>query len=214
MKKLLLLGAAMAVGTTALAQEYGRVLSSTPVMQQVEVPRQICSVQQVQVQPRKSGAGAAIGAIAGGALGNAVGAGGGRAAATLIGLVGGALLGNSIEGGQRGHTENLQRCETQTFLEAQPVAYNVVYEYAGRQYTVQTPTDPGHSIDVQVSPVLTGAQTLADPRFTYAQPPVVAAAPQPGVGRRDHGRAITPIVSRRDIWFNDANQDMADRQMR
>jgi len=214
MNKFLLLSAAMAAGGTAMGQDFGQVVSSTPILQQVAVPRQVCSVQQVQVQPRKSGAGAVIGAIAGGALGNAVGDGGGRAAATLIGLVGGALLGNSIEGGQRGRTDNVQRCETQTFYETQPVAYNVVYEYAGRQYTVQTPTDPGRTIAVQVSPVITAAQTLADPRYASTQQPVLAAAPPTGYGRRDHSRYAQPAVGQRGTWFRDADRDRADRQMR
>ena len=52
------------------AQEVGKVISSTPVIQQVAVPRQVCTTDQVVVQGQKSGAGAAMGAIAGGAVGN------------------------------------------------------------------------------------------------------------------------------------------------
>ena len=88
---------ALAAGVCA-AQEVGRVISSTPVMQQVAVPRQVCTNEQVAVQPAKSGAGAAMGAVAGGLLGHQVGSGGGRALATLIGLVGGVMLGDKIEG--------------------------------------------------------------------------------------------------------------------
>ena len=53
------------------AQEVGQVISTTPVMQQVGVPRQVCTTEQVAVQAPKSGTGALIGAIAGGAIGNA-----------------------------------------------------------------------------------------------------------------------------------------------
>ena len=133
-----------ALGTGAQAQEItGRVLSSTPVVQQVQVPRQICDNQPVAVQQPKSGAGAAIGAIAGGAMGNAIGGGSGRAAATVLGLVGGAIVGDRVEGGPVS-VQNMQRCTTQTFYENRTVGYNVMYEYAGRQYTAQLPNDPGH----------------------------------------------------------------------
>src|SRR5512133_805686 len=98
MKKLLLLSAAMVSSGLSLAQVVGHVISATPVMQQVGIPRQVCSTEQVAVQPAKSGAGAVMGAIAGGAMGNAVGGGGGKTAATLLGIVGGAAVGDSIEG--------------------------------------------------------------------------------------------------------------------
>ena len=82
---------------TALAQELGQVISSTPVTQQVGVPRQVCTTEQVAVQAPKSGAGALIGAIAGGAIGNAVGSGSGRAAATMLGVIGGSVVGDRVE---------------------------------------------------------------------------------------------------------------------
>ncbi|MFL6694621.1 MAG: glycine zipper 2TM domain-containing protein, partial [Ramlibacter sp.] len=80
----------------AQAQEVGRVISTTPVIQQYAVPRQVCSNQQVAVEQPKTGAGGVMGAIAGGAVGNQIGHGGGRAAATVLGVVGGALLGDRI----------------------------------------------------------------------------------------------------------------------
>ena len=68
-----------------------RVISSTPVVQQVAVPRQVCNNQPVVTQSPNSGAGALMGALAGGAAGNAIGNGGGRAVATIIGLATRAL---------------------------------------------------------------------------------------------------------------------------
>ena len=138
---------------TSFAQEVGRVISSTPVIQQVAVPRQVCSTEQVAVAQPKSGAGAVMGAIAGGAIGNAVGHGGGQAAATMLGLMGGAILGDRIEGQGDTQLQNVQRCTSQTFYENRTVAYNVVYEYAGKQYTVQMPQDPGPTLQLQVTPV-------------------------------------------------------------
>lgn len=181
MKKALLLSLAGlgAVGV-AQAQEVGRVLSTTPVIQQVAVPRQVCNQQQVAVAQPKSGAGAAMGAVAGGVVGNQIGHGGGRAAATVLGLVGGAILGDRIEGPSAPQVQTVQNCSTQTFYENRTAAYNVIYEYAGKQYTVQLPYDPGPTIRLQVTPV-GAAQPPAAPvmqgqPMTEAEPAVVPAA--------------------------------------
>ena len=156
MKTSISLGAVAALATLGFgvqAQDFtGRVISSTPVVQQVQVPRQVCSNQPYAVQQPRSGAGAVIGAIAGGVLGNTIGHGSGRAAATVLGVVGGAAVGDRIDGGGVGYQGGPQ-CVTQTFYENRTVAYNVTYEYGGRQFTVQMPNDPGPSLRLQVSPV-------------------------------------------------------------
>jgi uncharacterized protein YcfJ len=177
MTKRLLLSAAMIASGLACAQEVGRVISSTPILQQVGVPRNVCTTEQVTVQAPRSGAGAVMGAIAGGAMGNAVGNGGGRAAATMLGIFGGAIVGDRIEGAPPAQLQNVQRCATQTFYENRPVAYNVVYEYAGKQFAVQMPTDPGPTLQLQISPVGASVQmapptaTATYPLETYAQTP-------------------------------------------
>lgn len=168
---------AAALGLSALAgvwaQDMGRVLSSTPVVQQVAVPRQVCSNEQISYQGPNSGAGALIGAIAGGALGNATGGrGAGRAAATAIGMVGGAVLGDRLEGPAPERTEIVQRCGVQNFYENRTVGYNVVYEFGGRQYAVQMPNDPGPTIAVQVSPVGGGLAPQAPPVAVVVQPAI------------------------------------------
>ncbi len=156
MKNTLLILSALATSALALAQEVASVISSTPVIQQVAVPRQVCTTEQVAVQPAKSGAGAVMGGIAGGAMGNAVGDGSGRTAATLLGIVGGAILGDKIEGAPAAQTQNVQRCSTQNFYESRTVAYNVVYQYAGKQYSVQMPRDPGPTVRLQITPIIEG----------------------------------------------------------
>jgi uncharacterized protein YcfJ len=163
-----------------VAQDFGRVLSSTPLVQQVQVPRQVCTQESWQAPAQKSGAGAAIGAIAGGALGNSIGHGGGRAAATAIGIFGGAVLGDSIEGPGVAQTQNIQRCTTQAVLENRVAAYQVVYEYAGKQYSVQMPQDPGPQVQLQVTPV--GVAPPPVPAavvgvYATPAPPVVLAPP-------------------------------------
>lgn len=188
MKKILLFSAAMVSSALCLAQEVGHVISSTPIIQQVGVPRQVCTIEQVAVQQPKSGAGALIGAIAGGALGNAVGAGAGKAAATMLGVAGGAVVGDRVEGAPTAQIQNVQQCGIQTFYENRPVAYNVIYEFGGKHYSVQMPNDPGPTLQLQVTPVSSGAQMAPPPgTVTYTQPVygqpsyvVVAPAGYPG----------------------------------
>ena len=180
---LLAAGGACATGS-ALAVDIARVISATPVMQQVPVPRQVCSDQQVAVQQPKSGAGAVVGAIVGGALGNAAGGhGAGRAAATVLGAVGGSVVGDRIEGSTEPELRTVRQCSTQTIYENRAVAYNVVYEYAGKQYSAQLPHDPGPTLALQIGPI--GAVSNEQPRQTYPAdipvyeqaPPVVVAQP-------------------------------------
>ena len=119
----------------AQAQEVGKVISSTPIIQQVAVPRQVCNNEQVVTGGQKSGAGAAMGAIAGGAVGNSMGQGSGRAAATMLGLFGGAILGDKIEGPGTPEVRNVQSCSQQMFYENRTMAYNCLL------YTSPSPRD-------------------------------------------------------------------------
>jgi len=179
------LGLLAVCGTAAQAQEIGRVISSTPVIQQVAVPRQVCTQQPmaVQQQPGTSGGGAVIGGIVGGLAGNQIGGGGGRAAATALGVIGGALLGNSIEGNQaqaQTQVQNVQQCTTQTIYENRTMGYNVRYEYAGKEYNVQLPYDPGPTIRLQVTPISSLGSPLQDEPAAgtvAAMPVIVPPAP-------------------------------------
>ena len=174
MNKVLVLStfASSLLAFNATAQDIlARVVSSTPVVQQVAVPRQVCSSQQVAVETPKSGGGALLGAVAGGAVGNAIGNGSGRALATVIGLVGGAMVGDRVEGGGS-QLQNVQQCNTQTFYENRPSYYNVVYEYQGTQYNTQMAQDPGGFVRLQVTPV--GAITsTVQPGFQQNSPQVM-----------------------------------------
>jgi uncharacterized protein YcfJ len=190
MKQLVLfsaMGVAASFAPVAGAQELGRVISSTPVIQQVAVPRQVCNTQPVAVQQPSSGGGAVVGAIVGGLLGNTIGHGMGRAAATGAGILAGAAVGDSLEG-RNSYAQPVQQCTTQTFYENRNVGYNVQYEYAGKQYNVQLPYDPGPTIRLQLTPVGAGAaapDTAGAPAGpgpaapVIVAPPVVQAAGQP-----------------------------------
>ena len=85
------------VSAAAAAHEVARVLSSTPVTQQIGVPRQACTTAANANAP--------------------------------------------------------PQCSTQTIYENRTVGYSVVYEYAGKQYTVQMPQDPGPTLRLQVTGV-------------------------------------------------------------
>jgi uncharacterized protein YcfJ len=191
------IGVLSALSSVAGAQEIGRVLSSTPVIQQIAVPRQVCSYQPMALQQPNTGAGGLVGALAGGAIGNQIGHGDGRAAATFLGMVGGALLGNRIESNNNAaQVQDVQQCTTQTQYENRTTGYNVVYEYAGKQYNVQMPYDPGPTIRLQVTPMSgslppgdmdsPSAQAPAEPQGRETQPSGVVVAPPmaaPAVGQ-------------------------------
>ena len=204
MKKTALFLGALAVATVATAQEQGRVLSATPVVQQVGIPQQVCGNETVYGGAPNSGAGALLGAIAGGAAGNAVGHGSGRAAATALGVIGGALLGNQIEGNGQPRYENVQRCTTETYYEDRTVGYDVVYEYAGRQYNTRTQADPGPWIALSVQP-LTGTQgriysTQPDSyrqQGVYSQPGVVTST-----YRTQPAYAVQPAYPDQPVYVN------------
>jgi hypothetical protein len=148
-----------------------------------------------------------MGAIAGGAMGNAIGGGSGKAAATMIGLMGGAILGDQIEGAPQSQFQNVQRCSVQNYVENRTVAYNVVYEFSGKHYSVQMPNDPGPTLSLQISPV--GARpSRPAPQViaTYQQPvyvqPAIVIAPQ---GHRGdyHRRHVSPREMELEVDYGD-----------
>lgn len=139
--------------SSSTATVQARVVSSSPVVAQVAVPRQVC-YDELRAEPaRSSGAGAVMGAIAGGAMGNAVGKGSGRVITTGLGVILGAALGDHIEtsGRPAEGTRTVQRCEQQSTYQNQVVAYNVVYEYGGQRYSTQTQREPGATIPITVT---------------------------------------------------------------
>ncbi|HET8871565.1 MAG TPA: glycine zipper 2TM domain-containing protein [Aquabacterium sp.] len=157
-----------------------RVVSSTPVVAQVAVPRQVCYDELRQEPARSSGAGAVMGAIAGGAMGNAVGKGSGRVLTTGLGVILGAAMGDHIENdGRAPVTRSYRRCEQQTAYQNQVVAYNVVYEYGGQRYSTQMQREPGATIPVTVTvnPGDQGSGYYEAPAYYQPQPVIVAPAP-------------------------------------
>jgi uncharacterized protein YcfJ len=159
----------------AQSQEMARVLSSTPVVTQVSQPRQVCGETFVVTAPPKSGAGALMGAIAGGAIGNSIGGGSGRALATVAGVIGGAIVGDNIEGAPAPTRQQMTNCTTQINYENRVTAYNVIYEYGGKQYSIQLPNDPGPYLPVNVTPSVLAAPPMTNTTTIMTAPPVVTA---------------------------------------
>jgi len=176
-------------GQAVLAIEYGTVVSSTPVVQQVAVPQQSCYDEQQMVQQRPSGAGAVVGAVIGGAIGNTIGGGAGRALATGAGVMAGAVLGNQAEANKLPPSAaTVRRCQTATRYESRTVGYDVVYDYNGQRYTTRMAQDPGPRIALNVSVAPAGGQALPPPASTLPAPvyvppqePVAMMAPPPVV---------------------------------
>lgn len=115
------------------AEETARVVSSTPITQQIGVPQQVC------VTPGVSTSGTAT-----------------------------------------------AQCSTQTIYENRTVAYQVVYEYANRRYSVQMPQDPGPNVKLQISvaplPNQPAPVALATDAPAVASPPSQPTAlPYPAV---------------------------------
>lgn len=136
--------------------KYAKVVSVEPVHKTINNPKQVCRDEVVThtAPPRDEHriAGTAIGAIAGGLLGNQVGGGKGRTLATVAGAVGGGYAGNRIEASrQQGQvTSSTERhCDTVDHTSTKVVGYDVRYEYNGVTRTVRMDHDPGDRVQVQ-----------------------------------------------------------------
>jgi uncharacterized protein YcfJ len=172
MKQSILFAALGLAAFGAAAQEVGHVISSVPVVQQVQVPRQYCNQPMPVAQPQTSGGGGLLGALIGAGIGAGIGHGGGQAAAIVAGTTLGAIVGNQAEADSQRYAQAMPVCTTETTIENRTIGYDVTYEYAGRQYTQRMPYDPGSTLNVQVSPV---AQAPAGGQVVVA-PPVQSGA--------------------------------------
>jgi len=146
---------AVSISRAAEYQDYARVVSVSPQIEQVSVPEQRCHTEyrQVTVPQERSVGGSIIGGIAGGLLGNQVGRGNGRTAATAVGAVTGAIVGDRIQNNDRAEvTERpVQRCSTVERVESRTTGYNVTYQYHGHTYTSVMPYDPGERLRVRIT---------------------------------------------------------------
>lgn len=183
MKKTVLAGAvtlALGFAGAAGAQAYGdvaRVVSATPIVERVTVPRRDCRVEQVSGYEERRiagdgyrragndgiGPGAILGAIVGGVIGHQFGnSTGGRDHGTAAGAIVGGLIGNSVERDAQAATPSdgmvertpvtreVQRCQDAPDSRERVVGYDVRYEYNGREFRTRMPYDPGTEMPVNV----------------------------------------------------------------
>ena len=148
--------------------DYARVVDVDPIVRHVRVsyPKRECwnetRYEEVQTGgPRPTAGSMILGGIIGAALGNQIGRGDGRRAATVAGAVIGSAIGHDV-GERRNanagpvYTESrpydVQRCEVRNeeSFEDRVDGYRVTYEYCGRRQTMVLPYDPGDRVRVRV----------------------------------------------------------------
>ena len=141
-----------------------RVRTVNPQYANVSVPRNECTSQwvteQQPVAASRNYGGLALGGVAGALLGNQVGRGHGREAATAVGAVVGALAAehfanqNNLGGYQQAsqpQQRQVQNCRTVNDTQSRLTGYQVEYEYRGQIYTAVTRENPGRTLPVRVS---------------------------------------------------------------
>jgi uncharacterized protein YcfJ len=154
----------LATGVVALHAETfidnARVRSVDPQYESVTVPRQECNSHWVNEVQRTGGGrdygGAVIGGVAGALLGNQVGGGHGREAATAVGAVVGAFTGDRMANGDRPDQyqevpRQVTSCRTVSDVQTRIAGYRVDYEYRGQHYSTMLRENPGPNLQVRVS---------------------------------------------------------------
>lgn len=160
-KPLFLLAAVAALAGGAQAEtfvDHARVRAVEPQYESIVAPRNECTQQWVnEVQrPQRDYSGAVIGGIAGALLGNQVGSGHGREAATAVGAVVGAFAGDNIANRDSAHAyrqvpREVTTCRTVQEVRQQLTGYRVEYEYRGQVHSTFMREQPGPTLRVRVS---------------------------------------------------------------
>jgi uncharacterized protein YcfJ len=127
------------------------VISSTPIIEHINEPRQECSPAAAPAAAQtRSMTGVVLGTLAGGLLGAQVGRGSGQIAAAAVGAAVGAVSGDRVQNQQRTAAAPSQQCRTVSVAREVVKGYTVVYHYGGRDVTVMLPYDPGPTVRVGV----------------------------------------------------------------
>jgi uncharacterized protein YcfJ len=161
--------------------DYARVVDVDPIMYRVRVsePRRVC-FEETRYEPSGSDRGYGyragtphsaagpmiLGGVLGAAVGNQIGSGDGRRAATVAGALIGSAIGHDVaarrdaRGAAYRYAEpaierseyTVERCEVrrEDRWEERVEAYDVTYEYLGRHYRTRMAHDPGPQLRVRV----------------------------------------------------------------
>ena len=158
------LAALLALSSGAAMADYGhqfrdraKVVSSTPVYEQINEPRRECWTEYESREVYRNGnstGGAILGAVVGGLVGSTVGKGNGKVAAAAVGAATGAVVGDRMSDGSVRHASyprQVERCETRDNYREVVAGYDVRYRFQGREYTTRLPYDPGKWVTLNVS---------------------------------------------------------------
>jgi uncharacterized protein YcfJ len=161
---LLAAGALGAAGVQAETfVDNARVRSVEAQYENASVPRTECRNQWVQEGRRADSqpnyGGAVLGGVAGAIVGNQVGGGHGREAATAVGAVVGAFTGDRLANGDRwdrrgewrDEAREVRQCWTVNDVQPRLTGYRVNYEYRGQHYATVLRENPGPNLQVRVS---------------------------------------------------------------
>ena len=165
--------AATAVGTFAgyhyagdPEPTFAEVVKVTPVTQAYTVPHQECRDELVTktraVEDQHQIAGTALGAVVGGLIGNQVGDGSGKKAATVLGAAAGGYAGKKVQQDMQGkdtYTVTERICKTSQQTKQKVVGYDVEYRLAGQLDTVRMDQKPGARIPVEQGKLVLTGQT-------------------------------------------------------
>ncbi len=148
--------------------DYAKVVDVQPMTRRVRVttPQRECwdetrydERDYGRPRARNAAGSTLLGAVIGAAVGNQIGHGDGRRAATAAGAIIGAGIGNAQAGRRNGYDQpppprayTVQRCETHYNEDVQERidGYRVTYVYHGRRGVTQLPYKPGDRIRVRV----------------------------------------------------------------
>jgi uncharacterized protein YcfJ len=126
----------------------------TDVRAVVGPPERRCWVESREVQGGPSGnqvGGTIAGAVIGGILGHQVGSGRGNDLATAIGAIAGGAVGNNVTRDDApSYRQDVRRCEN-VQSSGPPAYYDVAYRFKGREYRVQMANPPGRTVTVNAN---------------------------------------------------------------
>ena len=167
MNKLMMIGAVISTGVATtggaisgykflMEPTYAEVINSVEVTQEIKTPREECKdvtvTKQRPVKDQNRIAGKAIGALVGGVLGNQVGGGNGKKAATVLGAVAGGFAGDRVQNNlQKSNTYTTveQQCNTVYDTRTEVIGYDITYRLKDQQQVVRMSFDPGTQIPLK-----------------------------------------------------------------
>lgn len=149
-------GASFAGYKMMSSQEYAEVTQVTPLVEQINTPRQECHdelvTHQKPIKDPNRVTGTVIGAIAGGVIGNELGGDGKNTGAKIAGAAVGGLAGNKVQQTMQQNattTATESVCTTVNDVSERTVGYNVSYRIGDATKQVRMDHDPGSRIPLR-----------------------------------------------------------------